>query len=124
MNRFPLTTDGVAAFCTKVYNYDDSRLQSTAGEAAADPRAFLASRFELPVEQMEFIRCLDAAFMQVFGWGLATALIGRMPISYKPVLVNLKGGQKNGGHFAAHKALFRKQHNGGRKNYIPIWLWY
>jgi len=92
-----LTTDGVAAFCAKVYKYDDSTLQSTAGEAAADSRAFLASRFELPVEQLEFIRGMDAAFMQIFGWGLATALIGRMPISYKPVGDNLKEGQKNAG---------------------------
>ncbi|MEL1245938.1 hypothetical protein AAEO56_16820 [Flavobacterium sp. DGU11] len=95
MTRFPLTTEGVAAFCAKVYKYDDSRLQSTAGEAAADPRAFLASRFELLVEQLEFIRGLDAAFMQIFGWGLATALLGRMPISYRPVVDILKEGQKN-----------------------------
>lgn len=97
MTRFPLTTDGVAAFCAKVYKYDDSRLQSTAGEAAADSRAFLASRFELPVEQLEFIRGQDAAFMQIFGWGLATALLGRMPISYKPVRDNLKEGRINAG---------------------------
>lgn len=79
--KFPLTPDGVKAFQADWYKSDDQQLQDDAVVASADVIKWFATHFELTGDQSDYLRELPKPYLLSLGWGLAQAVIGRVPLS-------------------------------------------
>ena len=82
MAKFSLTPTGVEAFTTQIYKLSNDKLRSEAIVLAEDPRAYITTRFDVPVHQLEYLRDLNESFLAILGWSLAVALLSRRPIAY------------------------------------------
>lgn len=83
MTRYSFTPEGAAALHAELLEFDIEQLQDEAMQLSKNPLGWLASRFELTVQQLELLRELEASFMQCIGAGLSGALIARRPFLFK-----------------------------------------
>ncbi len=79
--KFPLTPDGVKAFQAEWYKSDDQQLQDDALAAASDVTKWFATHFELTTEQSDYFRGLPKGYHLSLGWGVASGVIGRVPLA-------------------------------------------
>lgn len=79
--KFPLTTDGVKAMQAELYKSDDQQLQDDAIIASADVFKWFSTHFELNDEQSDYLRGLPKGYTLSLGWGIASGVIGRVPLS-------------------------------------------
>lgn len=75
----------------QLYCLGDEDLRVEAELLAADPCAWIAGHIELEVQQLECLRSIDEGFMQMLGWNIAAAVLGRRPIT----LTYRKDGVRN-----------------------------
>jgi len=80
--KFPLTPDGVKAFQAEWYKSDDQQLQDDAIIASSDVTKWFSTHFELTTEQSEYFRGLPKGYLLSLGWGVASGVIGRVPLSF------------------------------------------
>jgi hypothetical protein len=83
MTRHSFTLEGAAALHAELLEFDIEQQQDEAVQLLKNPIGWLASRFELTVQQLELLRALDAPFMQCIGVGLSGAVIARRPFLFK-----------------------------------------
>ena len=81
MDKFPLTSVGISTLQEVLYSLSDAELRAEAELLAADARAWIAEHIELEVRQLECLRSITESFMQMLGWNIAAALLGRRPIT-------------------------------------------
>jgi len=81
--KFPLTPDGVKAFQAEWYKSDDQQLQDDAVVASADVIKWFATHFELNEEQSDYFKGLPKGYLLSLGWGVASGVIGRVPLDLK-----------------------------------------
>jgi hypothetical protein len=82
MDKFPLTSVGVSELQRMLYSLGDKELRAEAESLAADPLAWIAGYIEMEVHQLECLRSIEESFMQMLGWNIAVALLGRRPITF------------------------------------------
>ncbi|MCW4469828.1 hypothetical protein OGH69_12680 [Flavobacterium sp. MFBS3-15] len=82
MDKFPLTSVGISTIQEVLYSLSDAELRAEAELLAADARAWIAEHIELEVRQLECLRSITESFMQMLGWNIAAALLGRRPITF------------------------------------------
>ncbi|MBY8961790.1 hypothetical protein KJK34_03390 [Flavobacterium sp. D11R37] len=83
MTRHSFTPEGEAALHAELLEFDIEQLQNETMQLSKNPLGWLASRFELTVQQLELLRALDASFLPYIGFGLSGALISRRPFLFK-----------------------------------------
>jgi hypothetical protein len=81
MDKYPLTSGGISTLQEQLYGLSDDELLTEAEVLAADPRAWIAGHLELEVRQLECLRSIQEDFIQMFGWNIAAAVLGRRPIT-------------------------------------------
>ncbi len=81
MDKFPLTSVGISTLQEVLYSLNDAELRAEAELLAVDARAWIAEHIELEVRQLECLRSITESFMQMLGWNIAAALLGRRPIT-------------------------------------------
>jgi len=81
MEKYPLTTHGISTLQELLYGLGDEELRAEAESLAAEPQAWIAGHLELEVRQLECLRSIQDGFMQIFGWNIAAAVLGRRPIT-------------------------------------------
>ena len=81
MDKYPLTSVGFSKLQRMLYSLGDKELRAEAESLAADPLAWIAGYIEMEVHQLEYLRCIGESFMQMLGWNMAAALLGRRPIT-------------------------------------------
>lgn len=81
MEKYPLTSVGISTLQELLYSLSDDELRVDAELLAADPRAWIAGHLELEVHQLECLRNIQEGFMQILGWNIAAAVLGRRPIT-------------------------------------------
>jgi hypothetical protein len=79
MNKFPLTTEGIAQLQEKLYQMDDQNLKQAAVAIADDALAWIADNFEIEVSLFEALRDVSENLWLMFGWSMAACLLSRKP---------------------------------------------
>lgn len=91
MEKYTLTAAGLKAFTAKLYQFSDKKLQAEAVLITRDPREYIAAHFEIPVQQLEYLRNINENFMLIMGWSLAVAVLSRRPVTFAILSDNALG---------------------------------
>lgn len=83
MDKFSLTTEGIAAYNAMLQALDAQQRINEALAAAKDAVSYLAERFELQVQQLELLRDSDKGYLNVVGYSIAAVIAAGRPVEVK-----------------------------------------
>ena len=81
MNKFALTTEGIAQLQERLYQMDDENLKQAAVAIADDALAWIANYFEIEVSLFGAMRDVSENLWLIFGWSMAACLLSRNPFT-------------------------------------------
>ena len=90
--KIPFTTEGIAAWQQSLQSLTQQQLQELAAQITANFKAWLANTFILEPSQLDYLKGINASFLQLLAAQLAFAIANKLTIKMnKPLSSTLRG---------------------------------
>ncbi|WP_294273708.1 hypothetical protein [uncultured Chryseobacterium sp.] len=81
MSKVPFTPDGVQQKQDEIYSLSPDEIAQVAHSVANETVNWITENFTMSDEQAAYLESLPQQDLRIMGWGLASAIIGKLPIS-------------------------------------------